>query len=93
MALQHVQGKNVGHIVLYALSTCPWCKKAKKLLDDLGIEYYYVDVDLLEGTDQTIALDKVKQHNPRCSFPTLVIDSATCIVGFKETEIRDALKS
>ena len=32
MALQHVAGKNKGHIVLYALSTCPWCGKTKKLL-------------------------------------------------------------
>jgi len=51
MAIQHVHGKNVGHIMLYALSTCPWCKKTKKLLDDLGVEYYYEDVDFLGGDD------------------------------------------
>ena len=33
MALEHVAGKNVGDIKVYALSTCPWCKKPKALLD------------------------------------------------------------
>jgi len=37
MGLTHVDGKKAGHIVIYALSTCPWCKKTKKLLDDLGV--------------------------------------------------------
>jgi len=43
MDVNHVQGKNVGHIMLYALSTCPWCRKTKQLLSDLGVDYYYVD--------------------------------------------------
>jgi len=37
MGLKHVGGKNASHVVIYALSTCPWCKKTKKLLDDLGL--------------------------------------------------------
>jgi arsenate reductase-like glutaredoxin family protein len=30
--------------------------------------------------------------NPSASFPTLVIDNQRSIVGFKEDEIREALK-
>ena len=45
MALEHVSGKNAGDVKLYALSTCPWCKKIKTLLNELGVEYYFVDVD------------------------------------------------
>ena len=52
MALQHVAGKNKGHIVLYALSTCPWCRKTKKLLEDLGVEYYFGDVDLMNDAEK-----------------------------------------
>jgi glutaredoxin-like protein NrdH len=51
MALQHVAGKNKGHIVLYALSTCPWCKKTKKLLEDMGVDYYFGDVDLMTDAE------------------------------------------
>ena len=92
MALAHVAGKKVGHVVLYALSTCPWCRKTKKLLSDLGVEYYYADVDLMKDDEKRQAMQTVERWNPSCSFPTLVIDDHKCIVGFRENEIRKALK-
>ncbi len=47
MEYNHVPGNVRGKVVLYALSTCMWCKKTKKLLNELAVDYYYVDVDLL----------------------------------------------
>ena len=93
MAVQHVRGKNVGHIMLYTLSTCPWCKKTKKLLDDLGVEYYYEDVDFLSDDEREAATNIIKRWNPSCSFPTLVLNDNKCIVGFKEIEIRMLLNN
>ena len=84
----HVPGTIRDRIILYALSTCGWCKKTKGLLDELGIAYDSVDVDLLAGDESTEARREVTQWNPRCSFPTLVIDGERCIVGFDEEEIR-----
>jgi glutaredoxin-like protein NrdH len=92
MAMKHVAGKHAGHVVLYALSTCPWCKKTKKLLDDMGIEYEFADVDLLTSAERDEAMSVVKKWNPRNSFPTMVIDDSLCIVGFEEDQIRKALK-
>jgi len=92
MGLTHVDGKKAGHIVIYALSTCPWCKKTKKLLDDIGVEYYFEDVDLLQEAEKKQTMEIVKKWNPSCSFPTMVIDDKKCIVGFKEDEIKKALK-
>jgi len=80
-------------IKLFTLSTCIWCKKTKALLKEMDIEYDYVDVDMLNGTEKEKALEELKRFNPQCSFPSLVLNSAVCIVGFKETEIREALKS
>jgi glutaredoxin-like protein NrdH len=88
MALEHVSGKNVGNLVLYALSTCPWCNKTKQLLKDLGIDYYYTNVDQLNAVEKTQVIKTIEKWNPSCSFPTLVIDDSKCIVGFKEDEIR-----
>jgi glutaredoxin-like protein NrdH len=93
MTVEHVPGKKVGHIMLYALSTCGWCSKTKKLLDDLGVEYYYTYVDHLEGEDRMSATAEVERWNPRRSFPTLIIDDTTCIIGFKEDEIKKAIKA
>jgi len=90
MTIMHVKGENKGKIILYALSTCVWCKKTKKLLTELGVEFYYVYVDLLEGYEQSKVLDEMKRRNPVCSFPTLVIDDKTCIIGYKEEKIREA---
>lgn len=91
MSLKHVSGKNAGHVVIYALSTCPWCKKTKKLLDDLGVEYYFEDIDLLQEEEKQQMVDIVKKWNPACSFPTMVINDTKCIVGFKEDDIRREL--
>jgi len=90
LQVEHVEGENKGKIMLYALSTCGWCRKTKELLNELGVEYEYIYVDLLEDEDEDTAMDEVKKWNPRLSFPTLVIDDK-CIVGFKEDEIRETL--
>lgn len=92
MTVNHVNGKNKGRVMLYALSTCGWCAKTKALLKELGVEYHYIDVDLLKGEEQRTIVEEIKEFNPACSFPTLVFDSQKCIVGFKEDEIRKALK-
>jgi len=92
MDLKHVPGKNLGNIMLYALSTCPWCKKTKQLLNDMGVEYYYADVDLMTVDEKDKTMHMVEKWNARRSFPTLVINDNKCIVGFQEDEIRKALK-
>ena len=91
MTVVHVTGKKSGQIMLYALSTCGWCEKTKKLLDDLGVEYDYEYVDYLQGDDREKTIHEITTWNPRCTFPTLVINNQKCIVGFKEAEIREAL--
>lgn len=91
MELKKVEGKNLGKVVLYALSTCGWCRKTKDLLNQLGVEYYYIDVDLLDGDDKSEVMREVEKWNPNRSFPTIVIDNKVCIVGFNESEIKRAL--
>ena len=91
MAIEHVDGKNKGKVMLYALSTCGWCKRTRELLGELGVGYDYLYVDLLKGEEQSAAIKEVQKYNPACNFPTLVINSKKCIIGFKEDEIREAL--
>ncbi len=92
MALEHVNGKNAGDIKVYALSTCPWCKKTKQLLNSMGVEYSFVDVDLLKGEERDKTANDVRKWNPSMSFPTIIINNNKVIVGFKEEEIKDTLK-
>ena len=91
MKMNHVAGKKQGQIVLYGLSTCVWCRKTKDLLDQMGVEYNYIDVDLLQGDEKSKATEEVKTLNPRCSFPTLAINDQ-CVVGYDEQKIKEALR-
>lgn len=91
MPRTHVPGKETVPVMLFALSTCVWCGKTRKLLDDLGVAYDYEYVDLLQGEEKENTMKMVEEWNPACSFPTLVINNSRCIVGFKEEEIRKAL--
>jgi glutaredoxin len=86
-----VEGKDKGKIVLYALSTCVWCKKVKKLLKKLGVKYSFIFVDELEGKEKEKIMKQLEKWNPRRSFPTVVINDENCIVGYKEYEIKEAL--
>ena len=88
--MNHVEGKKKGQIMLFALSTCGWCGRIKKLLDSRGLDYSYVDVDLLEGESRNEALKEVERWNPERTFPTLVVNGK-CIVGYRESEIKEAL--
>lgn len=90
--IKQVSGKNKGRIMLYALSTCIWCRKTKNLLNELGVEYSYIDVDLLEGKDKERIKKEIEKWNPSISFPTIVINDEKCIIGFKEKEIKELLQ-
>ena len=88
-----VQGKNSKHkVMLYVLSTCPWCKKEKQLLRDNNIEFEYVDVDLSNDEDYKKIEDDILNRGGRFSFPAIIIDNRILINGFKEDEIRKSLE-
>ena len=91
MNVVHVEGQNKGDIILYALSTCGWCKKTKKFLKSLGVEYRYVDVDLLDQDEKKKIDAEVNKWNPNRNFPMTVINNNKCIVGYQEDAIKEAL--
>jgi glutaredoxin-like protein NrdH len=77
-------------VKMFTLSTCSHCKATKKFLHDNGIAFEYVDIDLLQGDDRQRILEEVQQYNPQRSFPTIIIGD-NIIVGFRESDIREAL--
>lgn len=88
MTFQHVAGNDRGRIVIYALSTCMWCRMTKSLLKEIGVAYSFVDVDTLEGAEKEQAKTEIKRWNPAGSYPTIVIDDREAIAGYDEAEIR-----
>lgn len=89
----HVEGTDKGTIMLYALSTCIHCKQTRNLLDELKVAYDYLYVDQLSRAEMDEILKELEKKNPRGSFPTLVINDNTVIVGSRLDEIKEALLS
>jgi glutaredoxin-like protein NrdH len=77
-------------VKLYALSTCIHCRNTKEYLSQCGIDYECIEVDKLEGDERKRILDEIKEINPSCSFPTIIIGNKV-IVGFRQDEIKEAL--
>jgi len=91
MDVKHISGQDKGTIFLYALSTCGWCKKTKAFLNEQGVEYSYVDVDLVPAAEEDQVMQEVQRWNPSTSFPTIVINNQQCIVGFQPDKIKEVL--
>jgi glutaredoxin len=92
MKTTKVPGNNKKHkVVVYALSTCVWCKRTKQLLKDNGIEYEYADIDMCNPQEQEEIRGDIKKHGANISFPTTIIDNKKVITGFRENEIKEAL--
>jgi glutaredoxin len=91
MKLEHVDGQEKGDVLLFALSTCGWCKKTRLLLEEIGVAYNYVYVDLTEGEERNEVIENLKKWNTSLSFPTLVLNNEKSIVGFDKDTIVEEL--
>lgn len=92
MKLVKVEGKNNKHrVVLYAISTCPWCKKAKRFLADNEVEYYYVDVDLASKEDYDEIAKDIHSRGGRDVYPTFIVDDTVLLTNPDEKTLRKTL--
>lgn len=77
-------------VKVFALSTCPYCKRTKRFLDEHKVPYDCTDVDLLDDDKQDAVLEEVEKLTGRRSFPVVVIGQEI-IVGHDEEKLRRAL--
>ena len=92
MRVIKVPGKNNKHkVFMYAISTCAWCKRAKRFLKDHDVEYEYVDIDLSSQEDREKIRSEILRRHGRLSYPTIIVDDKILITGYKEAKIREAL--
>jgi len=93
MKVVKVSGRNNNHkVFLYALSTCAWCKLAKKFLKENEVEYEYVDVDLCEDEDKEKIKKDILNKGGDLSYPTIIVDSRILITGFRKDKLKEALE-
>ncbi len=74
-------------ILIYGLSTCPRCRRVRRLLEEQGLDCRSLELDLLDAASQRAALEELGRCNPAQSLPTTLIGSRV-IVGWQEDELR-----
>ncbi|MDK2897497.1 MAG: hypothetical protein PWP04_1617 [Candidatus Atribacteria bacterium] len=78
-------------IMVYALSTCPFCRMTKNYFRSRNIPFDSVDVDLLSDEEREKTVEEVQKISGRRAFPVIVIDEEV-IVGYDEVSIQEALE-
>jgi glutaredoxin len=76
---------------VYALTTCPYCKRTRRFLDQHKIAYDCIEVDLLDDAEQDKTIEEIQKLTGRSSFPVVIIGDEI-IVGHDEERLRKALK-
>jgi glutaredoxin len=93
MRIVKVSGKNNRHkVLMYAISTCAWCKMTKKFLKDGDVEYEYVDVDLCDEEDREKIRRGILDRGGSLSYPTIIIDDKILITGFRKDRLTEVLE-
>ncbi|MGC9469389.1 MAG: glutaredoxin family protein [Anaerolineae bacterium] len=88
----HIEGEHNAHkVLLYALSTCIWCRKTRQLLEDEGVTFDYLYVDLVDGDEREAARAHIREFSDRTSFPAIIFDDSDCIIGYKPDAIKERL--
>ena len=92
MQFSKVSGtKNNHKVILYALSTCVWCKMTRQYLNENGIAYEFVDVDLLNDEDKSKVHENIISKGGSLSYPTTIVDDKMVITGFRKDKLKEAL--
>ena len=45
------------NVLIFTLSTCQWCKKCKRFLEERKMKYRYIEVDKIEHKDKLAILN------------------------------------
>ena len=72
-------------VKIYTTPTCPYCKIAKKFLDDNGIKYQEFNI-----VKDKAARQEMKSKCNSLAVPTICVNDAV-LVGFNEAQLREKL--
>ncbi len=77
-------------VFMYTLSTCPWCRKAKKYFADRNIPFEYVDYDLATPEEQQKIEQEMTARGGQLSFPWVLIGDQL-VVGWNPARYDECL--
>ncbi len=78
-------------ITVYALSTCPYCKRTIKFLQEKGVDFEVIFLDELEGDERKEVIKKVHEISGSYAVP-LIIKGDKHVLGYDEKAIQELLE-
>lgn len=70
-------------VILFALTTCGFCKKARTFLEEHNINYSYLYMDKIDNEVKIkMKSEFAEKFNKRLTYPTLLIDDSEILSGF-----------
>ena len=79
------------NITVYALSTCPYCKKAIRFLKDENAEFEVIFLDKLDEETRKNIMEEMTRFSKIFAVP-LIVKGKRYVIGFDENAITDLLK-
>jgi mycoredoxin len=70
-------------ITMYGADWCGDCRRSKRLLDSMGVDYEYIDVEAIES-----AADEARAISGRTNIPVVVFPDGTHFTEPSDTELR-----
>jgi len=64
----------------------------KQYLNDNGIEYEFIDVDLCEDKEKEQVRQQIISKGGSLSYPTTIVDDKVLITGFRKDMLKEALE-
>ena len=60
-------------IAMFSFTTCPFCRRAKDVLDERGIRYAVLELDELEGNEGNEIRAELGRKTKRTSVPSIFV--------------------
>ena len=71
-------------ITIYGAEWCSDCRRSKRLLDQMGVDYDYIDLEA-----DASAADKAQAISGRTNIPVIVFPDDSHVVEPSDGELRD----
>ncbi|MCC8417571.1 MAG: glutaredoxin 3 [Rickettsia endosymbiont of Bryobia graminum] len=72
-------------VIIYTLSTCPWCHKAKNLFDQKKVAYEEIIVDKMNDAEKEKIREELLEKTGQKTFPQIFINNKS-IGGYSDLE-------
>lgn len=86
-----IHPESAPHTFIYALTTCNHCRRTKALLEENNVPFSIINIDSYPKLLNKELADKVREYNPRGSFPTIRLTNGQIITGYRENSLKEAL--